>query len=222
MGKVGTQFRESCGLRDFLADYPGMAVKPSSSPGTSLQGTFDFTACKVGFPDITDSFRLRIEVPHLFPRELPVITELGGRIPHHSSYHVFSNGALCLGSPMRLLALLSQHPTLNGFAKQCLIPYLYAISHKLKFGGDMPFGELHHGGRGVLEDYALLFRLKRTDQALRALKLLGMKRRLANKLSCPCDCGTRLGRCCFNRTLAKYRQLASRRWFRDRAIEARS
>jgi hypothetical protein len=59
-----------------------------------------------------------------------------------------------------------------------------------------------------------LFSLKRPERAQLALHLLGIKKRLANKQPCPCDCGKRLGQCRFNGTIRKFRRLASRSWFR--------
>jgi hypothetical protein len=74
---------------------------------------------------------------------------------------------------------------------------------------------------GVIDDYAKLFGLQEREQVIRALDLLGMKRRIANKKPCPCGCGRRLGRCSFNVSLGKFRDWASRTWFRDHAAELR-
>jgi len=112
---------------------------------------------------------------------------------------------------------LSQRPTLTGLAEECLIPYLFAISHKLRLGGPLPFDELQHGTPGILTDYADLFGLKTAEQARYTLMLLGMKKRRANKLPCPCACGKRLGRCKLNVRLRQFRQIASRGWFRTSA-----
>ncbi|MBK8091525.1 MAG: hypothetical protein IPK32_05950 [Verrucomicrobiaceae bacterium] len=125
-----------------------------------------------------------------------------------------TDGSLCLGSPIGLLKKLARSPTLVGFAEHCLIPYLYAISHKLIHGGPLLFGELAHGSPGMLADYINIFRLKNPYQVREALLLLGMKKRRANKLPCPCGCGLRTGKCKFNWTLREFRQMAGRRWFR--------
>ncbi|MCK4356750.1 hypothetical protein KAW44_06690, partial [Candidatus Bipolaricaulota bacterium] len=105
-------------------------------------------------------------------------------------------------------------PTLVGFAEECLVPYLYSISHKLQRGA-FPFGELEHGKPGVISDYLDLFGLKSRAQVLRVLELLGMKKRLANKKPCPCGCGKRLGACKYHFKMAELRELAERSWFRQ-------
>jgi hypothetical protein len=191
-----------------------MGLLPITGSALVIEGEFQFSAAAKDRVEITDSYRLRITVPDEFPADLPTVIELRSRIPRNGEFHVNSDGSLCLGSPLRLLLKLSKQPTLPGFASHCLVPYLYAISHKLRFGGQLPFSELKHGRPGELEDYMELFSLKRPEQAQRAIRLLGTKKRLANKAPCPCDCGQRLGRCSFNKKLRKIRQLASRSWFR--------
>ncbi len=184
------------GLREFLQDYPRMAIRPAPA-GSSviLSGIFDFSAKSIGGDEITDSYRLRILVPPVFPRRLPEVTETENRIPHNGEHHVNLDGTLCLGAPLRLLWQLSLKPTLSGFAEKCLVPYLYAISYKLRFGGDLPFDELQHGTPGELRDYADLFGLNEPEQARAALRLLTMNKRHANKCPCPYGCGRRFGKC---------------------------
>ena len=62
-----------------------------------------------------------------------------------------------------------------GFASSCLVPYLYAVSHKLQFGGELLFRELKHGAEGIVEDYLDLFGLSNPEQVRRVVRLLGMK-----------------------------------------------
>ena len=208
---------ETPGLREFLRSYPKMAIRPSAGGDLRLKGSFDFAAHHAGKGDIKDSFALEIIVPSGFPKELPRVTETGGRIPRTGEYHVNpTDNTLCLGSPLSLLLKFSKKPTVEGFAESCLVPYLFAISHKLKAGGPLPFGELDHGVDGLYTDYMELFGLKSRDQLVYAFKLLGIKKRRANKLPCPCGCGIRLGRCKYNFRLREFRKVASRTWFRLR------
>lgn len=206
---------ETPGLREFLRDYPQMAIRPSAGQSLRLKGLFNFAAHHAKEGDIQDSFALEIIVPNGFPRGLPKVTETGGKIPRSGDYHVNPDGSLCLGSPLGLLVKISKAPSLTGFADNCLVPYLFAISRKLQVGGPLPFGELAHGAKGLFLDYAQLFRLKNPEQVRYALAVLGMKKRRANKLPCPCGCGVRLGRCKFNFRLRDFRSLASRAWFRS-------
>lgn len=209
---------ETPGLREFLRSYPKMAIRPSSGGDLRLKGSFEFAAHHAKAGDIQDSFALEIIIPRSFPKERPRVTETGGRIPRIGEYHVNpGDNTLCLGSPLSLLLKLSKKPTLEGFAESCIVPYLFAISRKLKNGGPLAFGELAHGREGILNDYASLFGLKNPAQVKYALELLGMKKRCANKLPCPCGCRFRLGQCRFNIRLRQFRALASRNWFKAEA-----
>jgi hypothetical protein len=80
----------------------------------------------------------------------------------------------------------------------------------------MPFDELAHGVAGLLDDYRRILGFA-TDAACReALRLLALKRRIANKSPCPCGSGRRLGRC-HNRRLNRLRERHGRRWFAGQA-----
>lgn len=209
-------------LEQFLMDFPGMAIRPSAGSYLRLKGTFRFSAEHQVHGSLMDAFNLVIDVPLEFPRDLPTVQEVGGRIPRRGEYHVNGDGSLCLGSHLRLLQLINRCPTLPWFAERCLIPYLYAVSKKLSDGGKLIFGELPHYGKGLLADYAQLFGLNAPAQAHYALELLTLKRRVANKRPCPCRCGQRLGQCRFNRRLLGFRKLAGRGWFRRQLVLAGS
>lgn len=202
------------GLDEFRRDYPLMALRPRAGDRRIIKGQFRFIAVHAEAGKVEDSFDLDIHVPRAFPRELPKVVEIGGRIPRTGGFHINQfDGSLCLGSPVHLLLKLSSAPTLCGFAEKCLVPYLFAISQKLNRNADFPFGELAHGAEGALADYQCLFGLESKLQALSALALLATKKRVANKRLCPCGCGKRLGKCAFNTRIRSYRALANRAWF---------
>lgn len=209
------RFFDKIKLREFLRSYPGMIVKPSSEPELRIEGQFKFAGASIAHGSIIDCYHLRVVVPSIFPRSLPIVEELDQKIPRIASYHVNPEGSLCLGSRLRLLFELAKDPTLEGFAENCLVPYLFGVSHKLRHGGEFPFGELPHGVPGELLDYMNLFGLRTEDQARLVIRYLSMKKRRANKLPCPCGCNRRLGVCRFNLRVRRFRGLAERTWFRS-------
>jgi hypothetical protein len=213
--KKSSRSEPDLGLQAFLKDYPHMSIKPTMDSMVLIQGKFWFSAKAKERPEITDSYSLRISVSPEFPGTIPKVAELDAKIPRTGEFHVNADASLCLGSPLRLLLKLSKNPSLSGFAADCLVPYLYAISHKLRFGGELLFSELPHYREGEIQDYIDLFGLSVPEQVYAVIALLGMKKRRANKLTCPCGCKTRLGRCRFNRRLHEFRRLASRSWFRE-------
>jgi len=205
-------------LSQFLSDYPGMSIAPCSNAGTLLRGKFRFRANVSGSDEIEDFYRLEIVVPDKFPQALPKVKETGGKIPRDSNFHVNSDGTLCLGSPLRLLRKVHSAPNLTGFADKCLVPYLYAVSYKLAHGGEFVFGELAHGNQGIVDDYSDLLGLKGVAQIVEAIRLLGIRKRIANKRPCPCGCGKKLGTCPFHHRLNEFRKMASVSWFKAHAL----
>lgn len=210
------------GIDEFLRDYPQMLTQPLSDSDLVLQGVFRFSANYREAPTITDDYRLRIVVSEKFPIDLPTVTELDRKIPRDRKHHVnATDNTLCLGSPLRLALALTKDPTLTGFASLCLVPFLYAMSHKRLYGGQFLFSELKHGIAGILDDYAELFRVRTRQAAEATLVLLGMKKRKANKRPCPCGCSKRVGKCKFNYTLREWREIAGRPWFRQQLADIR-
>lgn len=209
---------ELFGIEKFLIEYPGISTAPSSELGIYLRGIFNFTADTNKRGTIIDQYEIEILVPFNFPRSVPVVRETKGKIPKNGDFHVNPDGSLCLGSPLRLLSLVNSNSNLVAFAEKCLIPYFYAVSIKLKYGDDFMFGELDHGNAGALDDYSLLLGLEEDSQIIQAFQLMGLKKRVGNKKTCPCGCGKRLGRCSFHVIVNTYRKMAPRSWFRKQAV----
>lgn len=205
------------GITEFLKDYPGMSLAPSRSSSIILKGIFSFTANSKCGHSITDSYKLQISIPRTFPKTPPTVKEIEKKIPRDGRHHINPDDTLCLGSPIRILAKVSEQPSLVGFAETCIVPFLYAVSYKREHGGDFIFGELAHGKKGIVDDYIELFGVRNREQVLQTLKLLGMKRRIANKKPCPCGCRNRLGKCSFNKKIQRYRAMAPRSWFNGHA-----
>lgn len=206
--------RDPFEIERFLKGYPGMVTKPCRDNSMVFRGKFSFCATPAAGPEICDSYELEIKVSESFPREIPTVREVGHRIPRDGKHHVNPDDSLCLGAPLRLRNKIAESPSLSGFAEKCLVPFLYAMSRKLQGGGEFAFSELAHGEEGVVDDYMDLFGLGSKEEVIRALELAGMKRRIANKQPCPCQCGKRLGVCDFHHKLNQIRGLAPRSWFK--------
>jgi len=208
----------SDGLNQFLDDYPGMSTAPYSDFGLCLRGIFRFKAGVSDGEKIEDCYKLEIIVPGKFPRALPKVKEIGDKIPKDGNFHINPDGTLCLGSPLSLLKKIYIFQNLNGFINKCLVPYLYAVSLKLRNGGSFVFGELAHGDQGIVDDYSELLGLTNRSQIAQAFHLLGVKKRVANKRPCPCGCRKKLGACSFHHKMNAFRKMASVSWFKTHAL----
>ena len=199
----------SWGLDQFKSAYPSLRWAHQEDCGIEIDGNVNFRAVAEGFEPLEDTYELHICVPRRFPSDLPRVFETGDRIP--KNFHTNSDGALCLGSPLRQRILLESNKTLSGFVELLLIPYLYNYSHYL-LHGSMPTGELAHGSPGLIADYERIFSIKGPEACLQMLYLLGKKRREANKFPCPCESGRRFGKC-HNVILNPLREIESRRYY---------
>src|SRR5438046_2894182 len=99
------------GLGAFLQDYPLMAVRPAPNCELRLKGQFAFVATDAKEGAVQESFQLQIDIPKAFPKDLPTVTETGGKIPRDGTNHIYQNGSFCLGSPLGLMLKLSKSPT---------------------------------------------------------------------------------------------------------------
>jgi hypothetical protein len=200
------------GVIQLQAKYGGLRLRPSGTSNTVLEGELSFHA-RQGYTSINDAFEVAISVSSTFPRVVPVVREIGGRIPR--TFHTNPDRTLCLGSPLRLKIHLAKNPTLVGFVDTILIPFLFNFS-TWETTGKLPLGELRHGPPGVLADYRDIFGTTTAENCLDFLYLLSLKKRVANKRPCPCGSGLRCGRC-HSWMLNPLRGLESRSWFRSQS-----
>ena len=156
------------------------------------------------------SIRLNCQSRETSPAVFLRVRETRGRISR--AFHKLDDGSLCLGSPTRLRLILAESPSIIRFVERCVIPYLYGHSH-FERHGVLPFGELDHGERGIRQDLAAVFGTDQTGRVGEFVSLAAMRKREANKRSCPCGSGRRVGRC-HHRRLNALRDRLGRRWFR--------
>jgi hypothetical protein len=195
-----------------------MSTAPCLEDGILLRGKFRFIATVADGPTIHDCYTLEIFVPSQFPCALPKVRETGGRIRRDGNFHVNIDGTLGLGTPLRLLKKIHDTQSLIGFVDKCLVPFLYAVSYKQMLSHSYSFEELFHGYRSLEDDYLDMFELTERHQVASAIQLLGVEKRRANKMLCPCGCGRRLGVCSFHHKLNEFRKMAHVSWFKAHAM----
>lgn len=179
-------------ISEVLTRFESLRLVPSKDGCIVMRGVINFTASANDCRTVTDSYEISLCVPDAYPSELPLVHETGGRIP--TDFHKLEGNALCLGSPFRLWLLTKQNPSLLNFVERVVIPYLYAYSlHET--GEAMPFGELRHGTPGLVDDLGEMFGASDSQTAAAYVQAIMRKKRIANKRSCPCGSGMRLGRC---------------------------
>lgn len=204
-------------IEEFLEKQPGMRLCPSLEPGYLLSGSYYLTAQPDGGVIVEDEFQVKILIPESFPVLLPRVWEIGSRIPQRAAWHINcrTDCSICLGSDLSLHMVASRFPRLSDYLDHCLVPYLYAVCIRERNGGAFYFSDLAHGGEGLTKEIQDLFCLPDKKAALLIIKLLSMKKRVANKKPCPCGCNRRLGTCQLHGKLQYYRELVPRRFYKQ-------
>lgn len=139
-----------------------------------------------------DRYKIEIELPDDYPSSLPVVREIGGRIPHQPERHVSGDGTLCVCLPDAHRLAHPRGQTLVEFLRGPLHNYLLG-STVVERGGQWPFGEWAHDVDGVIEFYSDLFALKDTKEIVTYLVCLS--RPAKGHWPCPCGSGKRFRYC---------------------------
>lgn len=170
--------------------FPDLSLTLREDIGFVVTGTLGFVT-NYGERDIQDRYRLEIWIPGDYPRAVPVVFESDGRVDR-SFNHFMSFGNLCLGAPIDVRMKFARNPTLIRFLEDLVVPYLASWSH-LRDHGELPFGELAHGARGLLEYFGDVFGTNR-------ISTLGLLAHMADGMPkgvrrCPCGSGLRFEHC---------------------------
>jgi hypothetical protein len=177
-------------FQDLGLSYPKLRLQRKESSPWYIRGLLEFSKEYSG-KLISDLYQVQILIPETYSDELPKIHETGNRIP--KDFHHYKDESLCLGAPLEIKRKFRKQPTLLGYVDNCVIPYLYSFSYKTRFG-KMPFGELSHGGLGILEYYQDLFDLKDVRRILKFIQILAVDN-YRGHARCPCGNGKRLRDC---------------------------
>jgi hypothetical protein len=204
---------DALGLEDFLAAHPGIRIAELNEAQLVLAGEYHLKAQLEGCKIVDRIYQLKLVCPRDYPGKLPKVIDEEKYFPRNQDHHTYGDGSFCLGSELKIKSLLRADSSLTVFFEKIIDRFLYAVTHRIEFGS-FPYGELAHGEQGLVEDYGEMFGINGKVAVLRALQALGKRKRVSNKLPCPCGCGLRLGRCDSRLVLNEFRDVERRRWFR--------
>ena len=172
--------------------HKGLEKTEGSSGEVVLEGVLPYEAEPEGLMSITDSFEISMRIPDVYPDDLPLVTETGGRIENNYE-HVFTSGTLCLGVPIEMRRVFSQQPTLLGFINKLVVPYLYGYCYWKKYS-EHPFGERRPGGEGIIQYYIEQLHLNDEFTALAFIRFL-YEHGYRGHERCPCGSGRKVLKC---------------------------
>lgn len=157
----------------------------------TLRGLLPFSASLDG-ENVQDVFNLEIVASQDFFKVAPAVRDLGGRTETYT--HINPDGTFCLGAPQAVQMAYRESGTLLAFIREQVIPYLFAFCIWER-NGKFPFGELQHGGAGILQYYREDYFKVGTDiQVLRLLKV-NVDRSYKQISLCPCGSGKAFRAC---------------------------
>lgn len=142
---------------------------------------------------VLDRFLIEITFPFDYPESIPILREVGGRIPWHEDRHVNrANGEACPIVPEEWL-LRSDHNSLlaflNGPVRNFFLGQILVES-----GQPWPFGERKHGIPGLIEAYGEIVGTSDAPTVLRYLECLG-REIIKGHWECPCGSTKHLRNC---------------------------
>jgi len=158
---------------------------------STVKGELVFSAHYKSFPKLEGNFHILIDMSEHYPELAPTAKEIGGRIP--KSFHTNPDGKLCLGAKLDINMKFKFTPSLMGFVENILIPFFYSFLHNEQ-KGYMPFGELAHGPKGILEFYYKYFNVKSEITVLQLLQYPAQKLFWFHQ-KCPCGSNISIRKC---------------------------
>lgn len=170
--------------------YNDLRLIESSISKFEIEGILDLNA-KYNDISLHLCYNIKIDIPKTYPDEPPTVFEIGGVIPH--DFHKNSDSALCLGIPSVIASSHKTDPSLLYFVEELVVPFLYSYSYSLAYG-KMPFGELSHGPKGIIEYYKDKFATDNENHLLGLLRIL-VDTNYRGHLKCPCSSNLILRKC---------------------------
>lgn len=145
---------------------------------------------------VLDRYSVELKLPPDHPKSLPVIREVGGRIPYREDLHMNSaDGTACVLLPDERWRLWPPGAPLLSFLTGALHSFFLAQS-LVEAGEPWPFGQWAHGAKGVFQYYRELLKTADLSVIITYLEYLTAKK-VKGHWPCPCKSSKRLRNCHF-------------------------
>ena len=173
----------------YLAEtHPGLIARIDSAGVFSVMGSYRI-------PDVDAvhaRYAIEIVFPWDYPDDVPIVREVGGRIPRSPDRHVNDDGTACVMVPEEWL-VRSHDRSFPAFMAGPVRDFFIGQS-LVELGEPWPFGERSHGYSGVLEAFSELLGVQ--DQATMQRYLAYLEKPvIKGHWPCPCGSGEMLRRC---------------------------
>ena len=158
---------------------------------------------------VLDCYSVELQLAHDHPKGLPVVREIGGRIPHHADRHINAHdGTACALLPDERWRVWPKGAPLVDFLKGPLHGFFLAQS-LVEAGQPWPWGQWAHGAKGVFQFYREILKTSDLRTMIRFLEYITAKK---PKGHWPCACGNgKLLRQCHFVLVSSLREKISRK-----------
>jgi hypothetical protein len=142
---------------------------------------------------VVDSFLIEIEFPFNFPKRIPVVYEIGNRIPKIADRHMYRDGRACLYLPFQLSEIFPEGSGLLDFLNGPVLSFFVSQSY-YELTGEWPFGEWPHGPDAIIEYYGSVLGTSNKNLIINYLQVIS-KKEIKGHWLCPCGSGKILRDC---------------------------
>jgi len=147
-----------------------------------------------------DRFVIRIEIPLNYPRSIPRVWEIGGRIPRILKRHInVRDGSACLFLEFERWQYFPPGSTLIDFLDGPIRSFLL-MQCCFEKGISWSHGERSHGRTGIIEYFQELTGVEQSDIIVKLIEYVSKtgKKGVRGHLFCPCGSGKIIRKCHFN------------------------
>lgn len=160
---------------------------------------------------VIDRYTIEIALPRTYPRGIPELREVGGRIPRHQDRHVEQDGRSCIFLPDEFCYRHPEGMDLIDFLNGPVLGFLVGQS-LAEHGKAWPQGEHAHGEKGIIAFYGELVGSSDRQTVQDYLRVLAAEH-LRGHWECPCGSGKRIRQChwaCLGELRARIPQAVAR------------
>lgn len=179
---------------ELLEKYPNLYAFTNQKGFIEVAGIFPLLGAN---GEELDRYTISIILPKEFPRELPIVYEVGGRIPNKAEFHVNTDGSACVFIPDDRWRCFPVDGSLIEFLDGPLYNFFLSQTYYSEHG-KWPFGEWSHGKEGLREYYQWLIGANDLLTIGRFLHLL-TKNNLKKHYACACGSGKVVKQCCIEK-----------------------
>ena len=176
---------------DLRVHYPNLHLFIEDERGAEIRGTFPVISPQ---GKVLDRYQITIRLLPDYPKSLPEVREVGGRIAWDPDYHVEQDGAACVLMPDDRCRCFPEGASFREYLDGPLHDFFLGQS-LVPLGEDWPFGEWSHGADGIYEFYQDVLGTSDRRTIKRFLHILS-KLHFKSHLDCPCGSGKRIRKCC--------------------------